>query len=120
MIIEDTSGGDLATAAVAHLAHATPERFRFASTDLNGYVTKSYADGAPVRQGGHLVAPQGPGLGVQPSLADLGDRDSPSSGGIERSPSCSQNSLEPPFPLADRLDHLLGGDVSQVPIRSGQ
>jgi L-alanine-DL-glutamate epimerase-like enolase superfamily enzyme len=73
MIIEDTSGGDVATAAVAHLAHATPERFRFASTDLNGYVTRSYADGAPVREDGHLVASQSPGLGVQPSLEELGE-----------------------------------------------
>lgn len=72
MIIEDSSGGDLATAAVAHLAHSTPEKYRFTSTDLNGYVTRSYADGAPVGDNGRLVASHAPGLGVEPRLDDLG------------------------------------------------
>ena len=72
MTIEDASGGDVATAAVAHLAHSTPERWRFTSTDLNGYVTRSYADGAPVREGGVMVAPDAPGLGPEPRLDDLG------------------------------------------------
>jgi cis-L-3-hydroxyproline dehydratase len=73
MTIEDSSGGDVATAAVAHLAHSTPERWRFTSTDLNGYVTRSYADGAPVRRDGTLAAPELPGLGPEPRLDDLGD-----------------------------------------------
>lgn len=72
MTIEDSSGGDVATAAVAHLAHSTPERWRFTSTDLNGYVTRSYADAAPARNNGSLVAPEVPGLGPKPRLDDLG------------------------------------------------
>jgi L-alanine-DL-glutamate epimerase-like enolase superfamily enzyme len=60
-------------AAVTHLAHSTPEAHRFASTDLNSYVTKSYADGAPVREGGSVVASHAPGLGVEPRLEDLGE-----------------------------------------------
>ena len=39
MTIEDSWGGDIVTAAIAHLAHSTPERFRFTATDFNSYVT---------------------------------------------------------------------------------
>ena len=47
MTIEDTWGGDITTAAIAHLAHSTPERFLFSATDFNSYVTVAFADGAP-------------------------------------------------------------------------
>jgi L-alanine-DL-glutamate epimerase-like enolase superfamily enzyme len=72
MIIEDTCGGDLATAAVAHLAHSTPEALRFGSTDLNGYVTKRYDAAAPVNRNGTFAASNRPGLGVEPDPDDLG------------------------------------------------
>ncbi len=72
MTIEDTWGGDITTAAIAHLAHSTPERFRFSSTDFNSYVTVSVADGAPQRQGGRLAASREPGLGVRPNVEVLG------------------------------------------------
>ena len=41
MTIEDSWGGDIVTAAIAHLAHSTPEKFRFSSTDFNSYNTLS-------------------------------------------------------------------------------
>ena len=47
MTIEDTWGGDIATAAIAHLAHTTPTELLFTSTDFNSYVTVSTADGRP-------------------------------------------------------------------------
>jgi L-alanine-DL-glutamate epimerase-like enolase superfamily enzyme len=72
LIIEDTCGGDIATAAVAHLAQSTPERHLFASTDLNGYVTRNLADGAPRREGGQMKASEAPGLGVEPRTEELG------------------------------------------------
>jgi L-alanine-DL-glutamate epimerase-like enolase superfamily enzyme len=72
LIVEDTCGGDIATAAVTHLAQSTPERHLFASTDLNGYVTRGLADGAPMRDGGEITASNAPGLGVQPRLEELG------------------------------------------------
>ncbi|MEX1126810.1 MAG: cis-3-hydroxy-L-proline dehydratase [Acidimicrobiia bacterium] len=72
LIIEDTCGGDIATAAVAHLALSTPERHLFASTDLNGYVTRKLADGAPTREGGVMKVSDAPGLGVEPRLEELG------------------------------------------------
>ena len=49
MTIEDTWGGDIITAAIAHLAHSTPERFLFSATDFNSYVTVAFADGRPRR-----------------------------------------------------------------------
>jgi L-alanine-DL-glutamate epimerase-like enolase superfamily enzyme len=72
MTIEDTWGGDIVTAAIAHLAHSTPERFLFSATDFNSYVTVSIAEGAPQRKHGRLAASRKPGLGVQPRLDALG------------------------------------------------
>jgi L-alanine-DL-glutamate epimerase-like enolase superfamily enzyme len=72
MTIEDTWGGDIITAAIAHLAHSTPERFLFSSTDFNSYVTVAFADGAPQRRQGRLAASHEPGLGIKPLLKVLG------------------------------------------------
>jgi L-alanine-DL-glutamate epimerase-like enolase superfamily enzyme len=72
MTIEDTWGGDIVTAAIAHLAHSTPPRFLFSSTDFNSYVTVSIAEGAPQREGGRLAAPLRPGLGFTPRTEVLG------------------------------------------------
>jgi len=66
MTIEDTWGGDVATAAIAHLAHSTPTQFLFTATDFNSYVTVRTADGAPQRKNGRLAASTAPGLGVEP------------------------------------------------------
>jgi len=73
MTIEDTWGGDIITAAIAHLAHSTPTQLLFSSTDFNSYVTVSFADGAPKRRGGRLAASREPGLGVRPQSAALGE-----------------------------------------------
>lgn len=74
MTLEDSWGGDITTAAIAHLAHSTPEEFRFTSTDFNSYVTVSTADGAPQRNDGFMSASAEPGLGVTPKMDVLGDR----------------------------------------------
>jgi L-alanine-DL-glutamate epimerase-like enolase superfamily enzyme len=73
MTIEDSWGGDIVTAAIAHLAHSTPSELLFTSTDFNSYVTVSIADGAPQRKGGRMAASTAPGLGVQPRLDVLGE-----------------------------------------------
>lgn len=72
MTIEDTWGGDIVTAAIAHLAHSTPPGMLFSSTDFNSYVTVSIADGAPQREGGKLAASLAPGLGIEPRTDVLG------------------------------------------------
>lgn len=74
MTLEDSWGGDITTAAIAHLAHSTPEEFRFTSTDFNSYVTVSTADGAPRRIDGYMEASTRPGLGVTPKMDVLGKR----------------------------------------------
>jgi L-alanine-DL-glutamate epimerase-like enolase superfamily enzyme len=73
MTIEDSWGGDIVTAAIAHLAHSTPEPFRFSSTDFNSYVTVSLASGAPQNINGAMQASEAPGLGVEPRMEVLGD-----------------------------------------------
>jgi cis-L-3-hydroxyproline dehydratase len=72
LTIEDSGGGDVATAAIAHLAHSTPEKLRFNCSDCNSYVAKDFAEGAPRRVDGAIRAPTGPGLGVTPDMALLG------------------------------------------------
>lgn len=72
MTIEDTWGGDIVTAAIAHLARSTPEEFCFSATDFNSYVTVDIASGAPKRVKGFMTAPDTPGLGVTPLLDKLG------------------------------------------------
>jgi L-alanine-DL-glutamate epimerase-like enolase superfamily enzyme len=73
MIVEDTWGGDIVTAAIAHLAHSTPPEFLFAATDFNSYVTKPIAIGAPKRKDGQMAASAAPGLGVTPLADALGE-----------------------------------------------
>lgn len=72
MTIEDSWGGDIVTAAIAHLAHSTPLESRFTSTDFNSYVTVNFADGAPQRVNGKMRASTAPGLGVAPKMDVLG------------------------------------------------
>jgi L-alanine-DL-glutamate epimerase-like enolase superfamily enzyme len=72
MTIEDSWGGDIITAAIAHLAHSTPEPMRFSATDFNSYVSVQNASGAPQRVSGHMVASEEPGLGVELSMDALG------------------------------------------------
>jgi len=72
MTLEDSWGGDIATAAIAHLAHSTPPEFLFTSTDFNSYVTVATAAGAPQRVNGRMAASQQPGLGINPLMEVLG------------------------------------------------
>lgn len=72
MTLEDSWGGDVVTAAIAHLAHSTPPEFLFTATDFNSYVTVSAMEGAPQRIHGRMAASIQPGLGVTPRLEVLG------------------------------------------------
>lgn len=73
MTLEDSWGGDIITAAIAHLAQSTPTEFLFTTTDFNSYVTKSIADGAPKRINGRMAASTKPGLGITPLMDVIGD-----------------------------------------------
>ncbi len=79
MTLEDSWGGDVATAAIAHLAQSTPPELLFTTTDFNSYVTVSTAEGAPRRIHGRMAASREPGLGLRvrekvlgPPLVDVG------------------------------------------------
>lgn len=72
MTIEDSWGGDITTAAIAHLAQSTPEKFLFSTTDFNSYVSVSIADGGPRRVDGRMSVSRDPGLGVVPRMDVLG------------------------------------------------
>ncbi len=71
--IEDAWGGDIVTAAIAHLAHSTPDELLFTAPDFNSYVTVSTADHAPRRIDGRMRAPDLPGLGIEPRGGILGN-----------------------------------------------
>lgn len=73
MTIEDSWGGDITTAAIAHLAHSTPTEFLFTATDFNSYVTVNTAEGAPRRVNGRMAASTQPGMGVTPDMNVLGE-----------------------------------------------
>ena len=65
MTIEDSWGGDIATAAIAHLAHSTPEKYRFSSTDFNSYNSITYTSGSPQKKNGTMQASNDFGLGIK-------------------------------------------------------
>jgi cis-L-3-hydroxyproline dehydratase len=71
--VEDSWGGDLVTAAIAHLAQGVPAELLFTSTDFNSYVTVSAAEGSPQRELGRMSASEKPGLGVSLREDVIGD-----------------------------------------------
>ena len=73
MTIEDSWGGDIATAAISHLAHSTPEKFRFSSTDFNSYNSFNYSEGSPKRIDGKMKASDNYGLGVELDFTKIGE-----------------------------------------------
>ncbi len=73
VVSEDTWGGEIASAAVAHFAASTPEDYLINSTDLFNYNTRSTGIGGPTVKDGKLYASDTPGLGVTPDYASLGD-----------------------------------------------
>lgn len=72
VVCEDTWGGEIASAALAHFAASTPAEFLVNSTDLMNYNTRSTGTGGPVARDGRLYAPDVPGLGVTPDFDSLG------------------------------------------------
>lgn len=73
MTVEDSWGGEIATAAIAHLAHTLPKEFHFQSSAFHEYTHTQIAQGAPVMEGDYMSASSRPGLGVEPNLDVLGE-----------------------------------------------
>ncbi len=75
MCIEDTWGSDITTAAALHIGASTPPGRVLNVCDLSGYVAPRMAPDCPVREKGRIAPPEGPGLGVTPDEAALGQPD---------------------------------------------
>jgi L-alanine-DL-glutamate epimerase-like enolase superfamily enzyme len=73
MTLEDTWGGDIVTATIAHLAQSTPREFSFTATDFNSYTDVVMATGAPRRENGVFRVGERPGLGIEPVPEALGN-----------------------------------------------
>ena len=72
VVAEDTWGGEIATAALSHFAATTPPEYLHNTTDLMNYNTRSTGIGGARAENGCLIAPDAPGLGVQPDFESLG------------------------------------------------
>ncbi len=71
VVAEDTWGGEISSAAVAHFAASTPQDLLYNTTDLHNYVDGSTGTPAPRAEGGRLYASDMPGLGVEPNYDAL-------------------------------------------------
>ncbi len=73
VVSEDSWGGEITSAAVAHFAASTPADYLQNTTDLMNYNTRSTGVGGPEARNGKLFATDTPGLGVVPDHDSLGD-----------------------------------------------
>lgn len=72
IVAEDTWGGQIVSAALAHFATSTPSEYLTNSTDLHNYNTRATGVGGPTTANGKLFATDTPGLGVVPDFDSLG------------------------------------------------
>jgi len=72
LMIEDSWGGDIVTAAVAHLAAGTPPASLFAVSFMNDWTIEHVAGYQPRSSGGIGPVPDGPGLGIEVDVTSLG------------------------------------------------
>jgi L-alanine-DL-glutamate epimerase-like enolase superfamily enzyme len=71
--IEDTWGGDLVSAAVAHLAASSRPESVLTVSFMNDWTNEHVAGYAPRSENGFGAAPSGPGLGIDVDLDRLGE-----------------------------------------------
>ncbi|MEO1108517.1 MAG: enolase C-terminal domain-like protein [Pseudomonadota bacterium] len=72
VVSEDTWGGEITSAVVAHFAASTPPEYLQNTTDLMNYNTRSTGIGGPIARDGKLYATDTPGLAVKPDFEGLG------------------------------------------------
>jgi L-alanine-DL-glutamate epimerase-like enolase superfamily enzyme len=73
LTIEDTWGGDLVTAAVAHLAASTRPEALFTVSFMNDWTREHVAGYRPRSENGRGSAPETPGLGIEVDAGMLGE-----------------------------------------------
>ena len=71
LMIEDSWGGDVVTAAVAHLAAGTPPDALFAVSFMNDWTMEHIAGYEPRSHRGFGPVPVGPGLGIEVDVSGL-------------------------------------------------
>jgi len=72
LTIEDSWGGDIVSAAVAHLAAAVPAEALFAVSFMNDWTLEHVAGYQPRSAAGRGPIPTGPGLGIDVDAGSLG------------------------------------------------
>ncbi len=73
VVCEDSWGGEIVTATLAHFAASTPAELLVNSTDLHNYNPVSTGQPGPKTADGNLFASDEPGLGVEPNYESLGE-----------------------------------------------
>jgi L-alanine-DL-glutamate epimerase-like enolase superfamily enzyme len=73
LMIEDSWGGDIVSASVAHLAAGTPPDALFAVSFMNDWTNEHLAGYQPRSRDGRGPVPTGPGLGIEVDVAALGE-----------------------------------------------
>lgn len=73
MTVEDTWGGDIGDAAIAHFAHTLPSNMHFQSSAFHEYTSARHAEGVPVIKDGYMAANGKPGLGLEVDWKALGE-----------------------------------------------
>ncbi len=72
LTVEDSGGGDIASAAMAHVTASVGAEHLLGGFLVNSMVKEQVADGAPTIRRGRAQVPQGPGLGINVDEAQLG------------------------------------------------
>ena len=72
LTIEDSWGGDIVTAAVAHLAAGVSPGSLFAASFMNDWTLDHVAGHQPRSRAGRGIVPVGPGLGIDVEVETLG------------------------------------------------
>ncbi len=73
LMIEDAWGGDIVSAATAHLAAGVPADALFAVSFMNDWTNEHVAGYQPRSHDGVGPVPLGPGLGIEVDVASLGE-----------------------------------------------
>ena len=73
MTVEDTWGGDIGDAAIAHFAHTLPRDQHFQSSAFHEYTNARHAEGVPKINDGFMAVSDKPGLGLTVDWAALGE-----------------------------------------------
>ena len=73
MSVQETTGSDIAFAAIVHLAQTVPEKYLRCILECRDMVTIKTADGDYGVENGLIRAPRTPGLGITPRLSVFGE-----------------------------------------------